>query len=515
LQDELLRISTSAFQNEAYHDLKDSISAISDDSDLFHCLLQHIYHLLPIVSATFGETVYSYKESKWQDPSDLLGESLYVGSEWIRSRLNSEVGGDEGKAISHDVLPVPILGSLKLNLRRNSNDREISALTKQHRAIQVVEQQMQYLENLRNALHDETRRKEDDRQKCAMVVYEYLLRMDAKTQDDIRRTEDRVPAIVLNTSLTTPLVAVGDHFAPPRLRSAKGLTSLARYLEQAYPDDSHEQRLSTVQALIRPSLLLSLSEYFETGPGKLMTHKISETKVIGVSWADAVSYTKSLYGRITAQLDILERNIREARLRARLNSHKTDLELRAVLDEFHHGLIGEFPTQKALRLEELRSSLEIDSFSLRNGMLARLGESTAPEKYGKRSRVFGICPGCILMDFIDQYEQDLKKHGLYPGSGEFKHSRRLRRDVSYASPYHGEEQLPVYLVEQLLFLPYAINDETGWMKSELVNCWLLTGESIGSLYVFSSLGPGNAPNAKLLIAHPKEKTIDRSLEAIS
>jgi hypothetical protein len=133
----------------------------------------------------------------------------------------------------------------------------------------------------------------------------------------------------------------------------------------------------------------------------------------------------------------------------------------------------------------------------------------AYKPYEKHSRLFGICPCCLLTDFIRQYQQDIAS-GYQSENGMFKHVCCLRPEVRYSSSYHRVEQVPVYLVEQLLYLPYVISDETEWKKSELVNCWTLTGQAIASLYTVSRLSPADTPIPKLLLVNP-ENEADKSL----
>lgn len=513
LQDELLRISTSAFQNEAYHDLKDSISAKPDGSDLFHCLLQHIYHLLPIVSATFGETVYSYKTPKWQDPSDLLGEGLYVGSEWIRSGLNSEEGEGEGKAISPNVLAVPIFGALNLNLKRNSNDRQISALTKQHRAIQVVEQQMQYLKNLQNALYDERRRKEKDREMCAMVVYGHIRKMTPETLALIDKSVGRLPDQVLRQEVNDPVVSVGEHFIPSDYLNADLRRLFGRYLRQAYPNQGRDNLLAVVKSLSEPSLLLLLSEYFETGLAKLKTHSYTDDKLIMCSREEAMKHCNELYQRASEKLTKLQTKIDESPLEATIGPHGFRNCLRPSFDKFHQDLSMGLKKKVTKELSNSRKQLEMTQLHL--GQNWPVIQASGLAKEGLHYRIFGICPCCLLKPFIEKYEEEISQKPEYRGRGEFKHVIRLHEKVRYFSPYHGKLQFPTYLVTHQLFLPYAIENEETWIeKSELLNRWSRIGEPVGSLYTYSAPSLGEARIAKLLLTHPLEGGVNRELMCV-
>jgi hypothetical protein len=509
LQDELLRISTSAFQNEAYHDLKDSISAKPDGSDLFHCLLQHIYHLLPIVSATFGETVYSYKKPKWQDPSDLLGEGLYVGSEWIRSGLNSEEG--EGKTISPNVLAVPIFGALNLNLKRNSNDRQISALTKQHRAIQVVEQQMQYLTNLQNALYDERRRKEKDREMCAMVVYGHIRKMMPETLALIGESAGRLPDRVLRQEVEDPVVYVGEHFIPADYLKADRRRQFGRYLQQAYPNQSRDNILANVKSLSEPSLLLLLSEYFETGLAKLKTHSYADDKLIKCSRDEAMQHCNELYQKASERLTKLQRKIDESQLEATIRPHGSSNPLRTSFDRFHEKLSAGLKKKVSSELSNSRKELEMTQLHLGQDWPVII-QAEDLDKKRLHPRIFGICPCCLLKPFIEKYKEEIGQKPEYRGRGEFTRVIRLHKKARYWSPYHGAQQFPTYLVTHQLFLPYAIENEEEWSeKSELLNCWSRIGEPVGSLYTYSAPSLGEGGIAKLLLTHPIEGRANREL----
>lgn len=514
LQDELLRILTSAFQNEAYYHLSTPGSTVDGAQHLPLSVLRHIYHLLPVEAGVYETHFYSYHDYRWPEtPSSTLQSSLYVGSDW-----RCAPGGTPGKS-GDSLLEVPTPYGLTLFVPKDPKGHQVWQLTGQHRAVQVVEQQMQYLENLRSALHDERRRKEHDLQNCAMVNYGHLRGMGSTMQDSIRKAKGRLSDEVLNTAVIGPVAEVGDDFLPPSYRDEEKKVSFGRYLEQAYPEQSPEQILMIVQSLIRPSLLLLLSEYFETGLAKLKTHNISELTVLSGSRQDAMPETARLYETIYGELLSLEVKLSQAKLQSKLRTHGKRRKLRTMFAEFHRQLlntIDKFGTDP--ELERMRSDLAIKRFSLGKGrevqFVRRDSGEVSYKPYEKHSRLFGVCPCCLLADFIQQYQQDIAS-GYQPDNGVFRHVCHLRHDIRYSSSYHRQDQLPVYMVEQLLYLPYVISDETEWKKSELLNCWTLTGQPIASLYTLSwTTSPEQTPIAKLLLVNP-ENEADRSLMSVT
>ena len=513
LQDELLRILTSAFQNEAYYHLSTLGQAAQNVQHLPLSVLRHIYHLLPVEAGVYQSHFYSYHDDTWPDPPDSGLEPLYVGSKW---RCAPSKTPDKK---TDSLLEVATPYGLTLFLRKLPKRHQIWEITGKHRVVQVVEQQMQYLENLQNALNDVTRRKEEDRQKCAMVVYGFLRSMNDSDMDNrVRNAERELPQEILSARVVAPVTDVGDDFVPYRFRQDQRRQQFGRYLDQAYPGQTPEQTTRVVQSLIRPSLLLLLSEYFETGPVKLATHSFKQTDLLSHSIDDAMQYTERLHATVSKALLVLHKDLKARKLRSKSRVHNSKRLTRTDLAAFHRLLSSAIRSQdsgKKKKLEITRRSLEIEKFSLGadRDVFCRTANQKDPP-YKKHSRLFGICPDCLLRDVIREYEKDIASK-YRPTDGAFHHEWQLRDDIRYSSPYHGTDQFPVYLVEHLLFLPYVISDRTEWKNnSEFVNCWAMTGASIGSLYTFSCVETERTPTAELLLIHP-DNTADRTFLAIA
>jgi hypothetical protein len=196
--------------------------------------------------------------------------------------------------------------------------------------------------------------------------------------------------------------------------------------------------------------------------------------------------------------------------------HNSEADLISTFNNFHLDLTREVGGQQPqVSLARSRRQFVIKRFSVGQNrdvdIAPRNPSSDEYESFEKHSRLFGICPCCLLADFVRRYEEDISL-ATYANNGLFKHIRRLQRGVRYSSAYHKVNQLPVRLVEHLLFLPYVITDETEWRTSELVRYWECTGESIASLYALSCSPPGNAPTAKLLLVDPDHR-LDSKLVA--
>jgi hypothetical protein len=512
LQDELLRILVSAFQNEAYNYLSKS-----NDHDLSVCLLNHIYHLLPVEAAliekrsveNIDQQSYSYHEYKWIDPANPTAETLFVGSEWKR---DTPLGAPDERKYQSIELPGQ---SVSMFVKRKGTNQAVYELISKHRAIAVVEQQMQYLENLRHALHEESERRENDRRKCAMNVYGFVKDGGPQMRKILREATSQIPVSVLATEITSPISQVGDEFMQPRFRDKKN--TFDRFVNQAFPQEGPDQMLSTVQTIAKPSLTLLLSEYFDTGPVKLRTHRYREAnKLIACPAEEAMEYTDRLHKTISGQLEELSRGVSQMGLESKICLHDSGNDLLSQFDSFHADLINSRIDMR--ELSRRRKEFAIKRFFLgadryieiasRNGKIGTDGgaaESIKP--FEAHSRLFGICPCCLLVDFIHRYEIDISSEPC-TASGSFKHIRHLDEKVHYSSIYHREaDQFQTRLVEHLMFLPYAIDNETEWQSGELAKLWAFTGETIASLYTYSD--QNNTPDAKLLLVDPKHKLDSR------
>jgi hypothetical protein len=489
LQDELLRILTSAFQNEAYHALSQNM-----EQSLSTCLLRHIYHLLPVEAGALEEGEgYSYRRCPWIDKSNPTMEWPYVGFEWARDGNLSILDGERCE--------IDLPGEkLALLLQRRPVDQTVSRITGNHRAIAIVEQQMQYLENLKQALHDETVRKERDRQKSAMVVCGFLREQCSQTMvEAIHSSVFQVPEFILKTVISCPIVEVGEEFMPPHLYGGKN--TLGRYVNQAFPDKTSEQLLLDVQQLTEPSLTLRLSEYFETGLVKLKTHSHPESRIIACTLGEAQRCTQKLKDEISTCLARLENQLQASSnltARLRMPNHSSN-DFKEEFDKFHQILMEKSSLSTYdTGLSERRAAFRIREFSFGNQHINFNISDKKDEPFKKHGRLFGFCPCCLLSDFTDRYEAD--PYGR-ASVGTFKHMRRLKEDYLYGSAYHNGDQYPTRLVEQLFFLPYVFQDETEWVNSsELVNVWEATGAWVASLYTYSF--DQNTPKAqRLLVDH--------------
>jgi hypothetical protein len=258
LQEEMHRITTAAFQGEVYAHLAGSIKDEGANPDAKACqdaLCAHIYHLFPVDSAwrqvsrgwTYDKYIFSDNEGDKQ---------LLVGQRWVCK------DGAQGPS-GNDVIKIDEIQIKPAEAARDG----IAQLALEHRIRQAIREQHEFLSRLPKGLEAEKDAAERDRQAAYAILMEWVKNRASSGSANRRPTRDELNDTV-ETTLRTP------EGREPYCARYKP-TSLRRYVAEAFPTltaPTDDLLLSYLERLMRPSLLLQLSELFETGPVKIMSH---------------------------------------------------------------------------------------------------------------------------------------------------------------------------------------------------------------------------------------------------
>lgn len=494
LHEEVHRIMISAFQMAAFVSLSEEFGKRNnvDERMARATLLQHLYHLVPTENAFDDHQSFCYVPSFW--PSPPPRDRLSVGWSW-------QVGNATPQSRQQDCLAVKAAGLAVMISTQKRNSLQKLALY--HRTSQILVQQMEYLNYLRMGLAELSRRKNEDARKCAAAVFAQVRQLEFDVQRQILAATRALPEEVLDAEIDSALRPREEEMAEP-FAYAGNPHSLRRYLGQAY-GGTELDLLARVKHMVRPSLLLRLSEYFETGPVKILTHRIMSPGKCFAGSRQEIKLTVRQGGSLFELFRLISKDIDDLALkitkvdsdssrdltraanwlrRSRLGEPKE--RLITTLADFHRVVCESLETTnqwppRAKVLDEPREQFVVRRFALGDWAID-LGRG----EWGD-NRFFGVCPGCLLSTFWLRYLQD-------KGRGERErwqaecistrlHKLARRDDLPYQSEYHGASQNPVAIIQHYLFLPYHIAAIDPWLRGgELVSDWKERGSFIGQLY---------------------------------
>jgi hypothetical protein len=253
LQEEMHRITTAAFQGEVYAQLAGSIKDHGENPDADACqaeLCAHLYHLFP-VDSVWQESVRRRYE-KYMFPDSGESTRLLVGSRWT-SKHHSRVPN------RRDHIKID---GIRIKPADTPRDR-IAKLAREHRIRQAIRQEQHFLAWLPNGLEAAKDAAANDRSSAYAIVMEWAKKNSPQA---VHSTE------VLDTPIATNLVQPTGR-EPYFARNSPN--SLRRYLAEAFPlrtVPTDKLLLDALKSIMQPSILLQLSDLFDTGPAKIMSH---------------------------------------------------------------------------------------------------------------------------------------------------------------------------------------------------------------------------------------------------
>jgi hypothetical protein len=260
LREELQRIITSAFHSEVRSHLKErtKYGETIGEPECLAELYPHIYHLFPVHSVSVSAKVYAYKNYLFPET-----EVMNVGNKWEETSLDhAECPSCKTISLDGATILVPL-----------SSSDALDDLTEKHRIRQSIEQQKEFLQWLPEGLEKARKEARVNRELCREIVTKWRQNNQWRepTMADLDEEQDDV-----------------DENDKPRGREPfpgrHRPSSLRRYVSEAFgiAGDDDTILLDKLNTVTRPSLLLRLSEYFETGPAKVASHPpIQEPYFIG------------------------------------------------------------------------------------------------------------------------------------------------------------------------------------------------------------------------------------------
>jgi len=263
-REEMQRIVTSAFQHEAHSRLNEGISrgtiahgdrarvATEYDAHLHKCL----YHLFPVESVTISNpttgarVIYGYEPYKWKKDSC----SIEVGSNWTDTlKVLPESASRRPLVLEVEGAAIVVDGSYSNQLEKIAED---------HRVRHAIVEQQVFLGQLHEGAEDIWRDAENDRRKCKLIVLTWSQSKNWKTLKSADLYDEPIVPI---DGMPTGREPFSGRYEP---RSIKRHVAQMLNLEK---DDDH-MILEGLKSVMRPSLLLQISEYFETGAAKVVSH---------------------------------------------------------------------------------------------------------------------------------------------------------------------------------------------------------------------------------------------------
>lgn len=267
LEAELGRISLSAFQHAAGRELHKCGLGFDQITDtvLQDVLANHVYHLFPIRSLVKGDKRWRYVPYHDGIPGCILGY------QWQPLTVETPIseGTAESNLIRFELSDQRIVGSAP----RFGQSALQEPLTQQ-RAVQAIEQQLDYLRDLRLAIATEVSIAQKDEELAGRLVAMWVQNLSehdrqkvvsASTDADITSLlETELDAATLASVQTPKYVPDGFTHSPHSLR---------RFLFQANPRGTNASSFQTlIKERATPSVLELASLFFDASLVKVYTH---------------------------------------------------------------------------------------------------------------------------------------------------------------------------------------------------------------------------------------------------
>jgi hypothetical protein len=270
LEAEMERIALSAFQFAAGNDMrrKRQRGTPLNTPALWSVLAEHLYHLFPI--RTFNQQKHWYYDPYVFDAKVGVGvPGCVLGYRWAPHE--EEPTHFAGTAVEN-LIDFGIPGAFGGQIPRIGQNGLQDCLSR-HRAVQSIEQQMDYLRDLQLTIDQETELEVADCQRASAVVADFV---HAFTDEDLELLESATTAgdieHLLNKTHPATLTAPLPITVPRSYSGAASAGILRRYLCQAYPTSPPDEYVNHLRRDARPTLLEDLSILLDTSLVKAYTH---------------------------------------------------------------------------------------------------------------------------------------------------------------------------------------------------------------------------------------------------
>jgi len=245
----------AAFQSKVYSHLAGAIKDEGRNPDETNCeeeLYNHIFHLFPVSSVKTPTRTLCYQ--KYWFPTDDAPKRIYVGHKWDKSELNSPSpnGAPSIEAIEEDLIKV---------FPERTSSGGLEAIMERHRVRHSMQQQKDYA----SRLHQGLRKAQIAADKDQNLAYAVVARWATRTGTREPRMDDLYETICDDQAPKGREPYVARHHP----------LSLKRYVAEAFkvqPSGTDAELISYLRKIMQRSVLLQISEYFETGPTRLVTH---------------------------------------------------------------------------------------------------------------------------------------------------------------------------------------------------------------------------------------------------
>lgn len=263
LREEMQRIVASAFRHEAHSRLDEGIRkgeiahgdrsriAIAYNAQLFKCM----YHLFPAVSAsipnpaTSKSVIYGYEPYSWKKDS----LTIEVGSNWSDA-LKAVPNSKRRRRLTLDVDGASIVVD-------GHHSNRLEKIAAKHQVRHALAEQKEFLRRLHEGAEDIWKDAEDNRRKCKCIV---LMWSQSKNWKTLKPADLNDEPHVEADNMPTGREPFPGRYQP---------RSIKRYAAQMLNKDDDDKILEGLKSMMRPSLLLQISEYFETGAAKVVSHQ--------------------------------------------------------------------------------------------------------------------------------------------------------------------------------------------------------------------------------------------------
>ena len=472
LEAELGRIGLSAFQYAAGRDLRTSDLAVDDmtEDHLLRVLATHIYHLFPVRSfehrGNQGKT-WHYLPYGF-DPLTREGiPDVQLGYRWQDSqqRPADYVGAKEKDLIWFELSEQGIRGAAP-RIGTSALQEPIT----QQRAIQTVEQQIDYLRELRLTLGAEAELLRRDQRAAGTLVRLWVESLPAAARGLLAAATDIQP--FLDTEID-PAVLGGEE--PKRLPSERFRTKarcLERFLFQALPQSSKKEWLDHLKDLATPTILELASLFFDTSLVKAYTHNTDVAHSFSGSCEDARraleqgGFVADTYAALHGKLEqyLPARAVDLATAFASFKDHVRGLTDIADL---------KFDQTQDRPLNALRSEMRGDYFEI----------------FGNDIYAFTVFPKWDewLSTWKPQYQRDFDRFVKPDLRRELVAQDVMQsefRIVGVGAPSGACGTDPVSLFLRLLWLPYRVMKPKEFnAQCNIFSSWTATAEAFARLYV--------------------------------
>lgn len=467
LQEEIYRITTCAFQSEVYDALSIEFSErhMKSEEKAKRCqdaLWEHVYHLFPVKAVSNAGKRLAYMPLRL--PKTQAGKAkeaqIRLGSEWRElwdtetpERLEERIGTIE-------------VDQARLDIPHPAQDG-FHRLIEEHRIGQSILEQKRFLERLHEGLLKAEKDAAKDRERCFRVAVAYGKRLLADGNHRILNPGEPDLDQLLGEEIDMTMLG-SDLNAPEGREPLAFFTkprSFGRYLAQAFPGNPADQLMS-LKRILRPSLVQQLSEYFETGPVKVLTHLKPDLTQLREYWGGSLELFNASFLDPTQYFPGLAADIDRRLGEVCTASQKT-------FTEYHDDVVAFWRTVRVL----LDTDEDLARCAFKEALATRRQELLFQAPTHPGNRWFLLDPEKLIKHFVTVYQRkNSDPMGLIA-------SMTIERDIP-ASPYLGKA--PVYAVEHYWPFPYTIHDLAKWGKSDLWTAWVKNacGGHVGELYYF-------------------------------